>query len=199
MIGVFNMDKNRDVLLVENALRGDVDSFEVLVADYQNKIYNFLLKMTSSPQDAEELTQEVFIKVYKNLYKYNKKWCFSTWVYRIAINSLRSEYRKKSKESNIDYYANIPDIPTRLSDYPDIAYELKEQRLEVIKLMDKLKEDQKAALILRCIQDFSFKEIGDILRISPEAAKMKIQRAKQFLCRKYEELQERGNRNEMQY
>ena len=58
--------------------------------------------------------------------------------------------------------------------------------------IDQLKEDQKTALLLRCMQDFSFSEIGDILGISPEAAKMKIQRAKQTVIRKYEELQERG-------
>ena len=64
--------------------------------------------------------------------------------------------------------------------------------MEVIKLIDELKEDQKTALLLRCMQDFSFKEIGDILGISPEAAKMKIQRAKQTICRRYEKLVEEG-------
>lgn len=192
MIGVLTMSKERDNMLVENTLKGDISSFEELVMLYQDKLFNFLAKMTSSREDAEEITQEVFIKVYKNLYKYNNKWSFSTWIYRIAINTLRSEYRKVKNMKNIDYYANVPELPANFSDYPEIAYEIKERRGEIIKLIDQLKDDQKTALLLRCMQDFSFKEIGDILGISPEAAKMKIQRAKQTICKKYEKLQERG-------
>ncbi|HPU42541.1 MAG TPA: RNA polymerase sigma factor [Acetivibrio clariflavus] len=192
MIGVLKMSKERDSILVENTLKGDINSFEELMSLYQDKLFNFLSKMTASREDAEEITQEVFIKVYKNLYKYNSKWSFSAWIYRIAINTLRSEYRKVKNIKNVDYYTNVPELPANFSDYPDIAYEIKEQRVEIIKLIDELKEDQKTALILRCMQDFSFKEIGDILGISPEAAKMKIQRAKQTLCRKYEKLAKGG-------
>ncbi len=192
MIGVLTMNKERDNMLVENTLKGNINSFEELIRLYQGKIFNFLSKMTASREDAEEITQEVFIKVYKNLYKYNNKWSFSTWIYRIAINTLRSEYRKVKNAKAIDYYATIPELPANFSDYPEIAYEMKEQRVEIIKLIDQLKEDQKTALLLRCMQDFSFKEIGDILGITPDAAKMKIQRAKQTICREYEKLQERG-------
>ena len=186
MIGVLTMNKERDNMLVENTLKGNISSFEELIRLYQVKIFNFLSKMTASREDAEEITQEVFIKVYKNLYKYNNKWSFSTWIYRIAINTLRSEYRKIKNNKDIDYYATIPELPANFSDYPEIAYEIKEQSVEIIKLIDQLKEDQKTALLLRCMQDFSFKEIGDILGITPDAAKMKIQRAKQSICRKYE-------------
>jgi len=76
---------------------------------------------------------------------------------------------------------------------------MKERQKEIIKLIDELKEDQKTALLLRYMQDFSFKEIGDILGISPEAAKMKIQRAKQSICKKYEELERTVDKNEMQF
>ncbi|NLP14925.1 MAG: RNA polymerase sigma factor [Clostridium sp.] len=192
MIGVLTMSKERDNMLVESTLKGNIDSFEELITLYQDKLFNFLSKMTYSREDAEEITQEVFIKVYKNLYKYNNKWSFSTWIYRIAINTLRTEYRKIKNIKKIDYYTNIPDLPANLSDYPEIAYEMKEQRGQIIKLIDDLKEDQKTALLLRCMQDFSFKEIGDILGISPEAAKMKIHRAKQTICRKYEKLEKEG-------
>ncbi|HOQ37214.1 MAG TPA: RNA polymerase sigma factor [Acetivibrio sp.] len=192
MIGVLTMNKERDNMLVESTLKGNINSFEELMTLYQDKLFNFLAKMTYSREDAEEITQEVFIKVYKNLYKYNNKWSFSTWLYRIAINTLRTEYRKVKNLKKIDYYTNVPDLPASLSDYPEIAYEIKEQRGQIMKLIDELKEDQKTALLLRCMQDFSFKEIGDILGISPEAAKMKIQRAKQTICRKYEKLEKGG-------
>ncbi|GAE87568.1 RNA polymerase sigma factor SigW [Acetivibrio straminisolvens JCM 21531] len=186
------MNRERDNILIENTLNGNINSFEELITLYQGKLFNFLLKMTASREDAEEITQEVFIKVYNNLYKYNNKWSFSTWIYRIAINTLRSEYRKVKTAKNVDYYANVSELPANFSDYPELAYEIKERQREIIRLIDDLKEDQKTALLLRCMQNFSFKEIGDILGISPEAAKMKIQRAKQTICKKYEKLDKEG-------
>ncbi|ADU73224.1 MAG TPA: RNA polymerase sigma factor [Hungateiclostridium thermocellum] len=192
MIGVLTMNKERDNILIESTLKGNINSFEELMTLYQGKLFNFLLKMTSSREDAEEITQEVFIKVYNNLYKYNNRWSFSTWIYRIAINTLRSEYRKAKNVKSVDYYTNVSELPANFSDYPELAYEMKERQKEIIKLIDELKEDQKTALLLRYMQDFSFKEIGDILGISPEAAKMKIQRAKQSICKKYEELEKDG-------
>jgi len=70
MIGVLTMNKERDNILIESTLKGNINSFEELMTLYQGKLFNFLLKMTSSREDAEEITQEVFIKVYNNLYKY---------------------------------------------------------------------------------------------------------------------------------
>ncbi len=187
MIGV--IDLNNDNALIENVLKGDIDSFSVLVLRYQGKLYNFLQKMNLSSQDAEEITQEAFIKAYNNLYRYSSKWSFSTWLYRIAVNTLRSEYKKKKKIGLVDYYADAQDIACNNAISPDLLYEIKEQATEIIKLIDSLNEDQKLAFTLKYVQDFSFKEIGDILGISPGAAKMKIQRAKQTLCKNFEKLQ----------
>jgi RNA polymerase sigma-70 factor (ECF subfamily) len=184
---------DNDIALVENALKGNTDSFSLLVRKYQDKLFNFLLKMNISADDAEEISQEVFIKVYNNLYKYNSRWCFSTWLYKIAVNTLRSQYKKKKKARLTDYYADIQDIACTSPVYPDVSYEIKEQTREIVRLIDSLNEDQKLAFTLRYIQDFSFKEIGDIMGISPEAAKMKIQRAKQSLCKKFEKLQKESD------
>lgn len=190
------MDRERDIALVQKILNGDVEAFGSLVSLYQSKLCSFISKMTVSYEDAEEITQEVFIKVYNNLNKYNSKWSFSTWIYRIAINLLRSQYRKTKGIHNVNI-ESIPQISAEIEQYPDIAYEIKEKRQEIVALIDELKEDHKTALLLRCIEDFSFKEIGDILGVSPEAAKMKIQRAKHTLCKKYEKLQERSMGHEV--
>ncbi len=187
MTGVINV--NNDNILIENSLKGDIDAFSALVRKYQDRLYNFLLKMNLSREDSEEIAQEVFIKVYNNLYKYNSKWSFSTWLYRIAVNTLRSEYKKKKKIRLIDYYADIQEVAGSSYIHPEESLENKEQTEEIVKLIDSLSHDQKLAFTLRYIQDFSFKEIGEILGISPEAAKMKIQRAKQALCKKFEKLQ----------
>lgn len=153
--------------------------------------------MTVSKEDTEDILQEVFIRVYNNLYKYNNRWNFSTWLYNIAVNVFKTHYKKKKKNpENVNNEA-IDDISCSILDYPDVAYEVKEQRLLIIKLINGLKDDQKIALVLKHVQGFSYKEIADILEVTPEAAKMKVQRAKQFICKKYNEMKGRGVYNEV--
>jgi RNA polymerase sigma-70 factor (ECF subfamily) len=88
---------NQEGELVEKSLRGDMKSFETLVNLYKDKMYCFLFKMTLSKEDSDDLLQETFICVFKNLYKYNDKWKFSTWIYKIATNLLKNYWKKKEK------------------------------------------------------------------------------------------------------
>ncbi|KNY25577.1 RNA polymerase sigma factor [Pseudobacteroides cellulosolvens] len=188
---------NRDNVLIENVLDGNTDSFSILVQCYQDQLYKFIYKLTVSKEDTEDILQEVFIRVYNNLYKYNNRWNFSTWLYNIAVNVFKTHYKKKKKNpENVNNEA-IDDISCSILDYPDVAYEVKEQRLLIIKLINGLKDDQKIALVLKHVQGFSYKEIADILEVTPEAAKMKVQRAKQFICKKYNEMKGRGVYNEV--
>jgi len=82
--------------LISNTLNGDIQSFALLVQAYQGQLYNFIYKMTKSKEDAEDILQDVFVKVYNNLYKYNKNYRFSTWIYTITVNTIKSTYKKRS-------------------------------------------------------------------------------------------------------
>ncbi len=188
---------NRDKLLIDNVLNGNADSFSILVQCYQDQLYKFIYKLTVSREDTEDILQEVFIRVYNNLYRYNSRWSFSTWLYNIAVNVFKTQYRKKKKNPESMDKGEIDDISCSILDYPDVAYEVKEQRQLVVKLINGLKNDQKIALVLKHVQGFSYKEIADILEVSPEAAKMKVQRAKQIICKKFDEMKGRGVYNEV--
>ena len=72
-------------ILISNTLNGDIQSFALLVQAYQGQLYNFIYKMTKSKEDTEDILQDVFVKVYNNLYKYNNNYRFSTWIYSITI------------------------------------------------------------------------------------------------------------------
>lgn len=183
---------DRDRTLVANVLTGDMDSFAALVQAYQKPLYNFLLKMTFSKEDAEEILQEVFIKVYNRLYTYDDRFSFSTWIYRITINTYKSEYRKKKRNSMIAYFDELPGELYSLEDCPEEALEIKEHTREIIKILSCLKEDQRMAFILKHLQDLSYKEVGDAMRLSPEAARMKVHRAKVILIERFEALMKRG-------
>lgn len=180
---------DRDRQLVKNILNGDSESFSTLIQSYHNRLYNFFLKLTFSKEESEELMQEVFLRVYKYLYKYNDKWKFSTWVYKIAINTYKSSYKKK--DINNVCYEQLTNLCS-VEYNPENSYECKERYIEIIKMFDCLKNEQKVAFLLKHMQGFTYKEIGHILSISDKAAKMKVQRAKQILCDRYYKLNLRG-------
>ena len=84
-----------------------MDAYSELVLKYKDRIFAFLLKMTLSKEDAEELLQEVFINVYKQLYRYDSNWSFSTWIYKIAANAFITSTRKKHNSN-----CNVHDLRT---------------------------------------------------------------------------------------
>lgn len=185
---------DRDNILVVNTLKGDTDSFSQLVQNNQNRLYGFLLKMTYSKEDAEEIMQEVFIRAYNYLYKYDNRWSFSSWLYRIAVNTFKTEYKKKKRSNMIDYYDQLPEELCSIDNCPESVYEMKEHYREILAMIYELKEEQKLAFLLKNVQGFSYKEVGDILGISAEAAKMRVQRAKEALWYRFEKSHKRSVR-----
>lgn len=183
---------DRDGILVANTLKGDIDSFTLLVQNYQNRLYSFLLKMTCSREDAEEILQEVFIRAFNYLYKYNSSWSFSSWIYRIAVNTFKTEYKKKKKSDIVDLHSELPEELYSIDYCPETVYETKEHYREIIEMVNTLKNEQKLAFLLKNIQGFSYKEVGEILGISTQAAKMRVQRAREALWIKFEEQRKRG-------
>ncbi|MFZ5989636.1 MAG: RNA polymerase sigma factor [Bacillota bacterium] len=187
---------DRDKELVINTLNGDMDSFSSLVLGYQERLYNFLLRLTSCREDAEEILQDVFIRVYKYLYKFDLDMSFSTWVYRIAVNTFKDHYKRKKRQCITCSYDGIASIAESFNNRPEAVYERREHFIEIIKIINTLKEDQKIAIILRYIQDFQYKEIAEILGISTENAKMKVSRARKTISESYRK-QHGGVLNEM--
>jgi len=86
-----------DDILIEKCLDGDEEGFEMLVKKYQNQVINTVYSLIGTTQDADDIAQEVFIKVYKNLGSFNKKAKFSTWLYRISINTAYNHLKKEKR------------------------------------------------------------------------------------------------------
>ena len=170
-----------DKKLVANTLDGDMDSFSALVTNYQERIYNFLLRLTLCREDAEELLQDVFVRVYKYLYTYNHSMSFSTWLYRIALNTFKDYHKRNKRKPATFCYDEAVDTYGDSKNHPEVAYETKEKFKEIVKIINSLKEEQRIAIILKYIQDFSYKEIGEILSITPENAKMRVSRARKTI------------------
>jgi len=178
--------QNVDVILIDKTLKGDTDAFSKLVYRYENYLYGFLFKITFSKEDTEDIFQETFIRTYNNLYKYDSKWAFPTWLCKIAVNVSKNYYKKKKYSTCC--YDDIPDVQCDLKDFPEIAFETKDNRRRILKLINSLSFEQKTAVCLRYFHDLEYKEIGRVMNISDNAAKMKVHRAKKLLCERIEKL-----------
>ncbi len=182
-----------DKTLVKQILNGKTELFTELVNRYYSKITSFIMKMNVSREDAEDLAQDVFVKVYNNLYKYDDRWQFSTWIFKVAINTLRdSKKRKQIKSEELDDYS----IESKTF-LPEEQLENLYQKELLKKVLKSLDEDVKAMIILRFYNELSFKEIGEIFRKSPDSIKMKILRARKKLCKTYGNILEGGEYYEM--
>jgi len=172
--------------LLEAARAGSLAAFEELVLRYEKKIYNYCYRMTNNEQDAEDLTQEVFIKVYKNLKSFRGNSHFSTWVYRIAHNICIDRYRRM-KISSVSLSAggsgeDDKEIEIASNDQsPEEAVITREQQELLQKCITELKPQYRSAIVLRDIQNYSYEEISRIMDIPIGTVKSHISRARSAL------------------
>ncbi|WP_051824055.1 RNA polymerase sigma factor [Clostridium sulfidigenes] len=158
-----------DAILVSNVLKGDVDSFQVIVEKYQLNILRFIYGMIKQKEASEDITQEVFITVYNKLDMYNNKYNFINWVLQIAKNKTIDYMRKYRKvyESDIDEAYNISSSEMG----PEESLEYLEVKENVNKYIKTLDEVDKQILNLRYSQNLTFRDIGEILDITETTVK----------------------------
>ena len=171
-----------DEQLVQLSLK-DQDCFYYLMKRYETKILRYIKRLTTvSQEEAEDIIQEVFIKVYRNLNGFNRKLKFSSWIYRIAHNEIINQYRKTKLRLamiplNIEDEANLIGS---INDTIEIngAYENLENAEKVREALAELPDKYREILVLRYLEDKSYDEISDILRKPPGTVATQINRAK---------------------
>lgn len=169
----------REQILIKQAKKGDVDCFEELIKEYQQFAYNIALKMTRNAEDAKDLTQEAFVKVYKNMNKYREDSKFSTWLYRIVVNTCKDFLRKKKDVAlgeDEDYILEIPQ--TDIDADPVSSYERSEVQQYIKHAIDELPEPFKTTFILCDVNGMSYAEIADIQDVALGTVRSRIHRAR---------------------
>jgi RNA polymerase sigma-70 factor (ECF subfamily) len=177
---------NQEALLIEWAKAGNISAFEELISLYEKKIYNFCYRMTNNREDAEDLAQEVFIKVYRNLDGFKGDSKFSTWIYRIAYNTCVDKHRRKKK---IQFFSldsgNDENVGTMQlvsgNPLPEDEVIQKERYKKIQACIASLKPKYKTVIILRDIQNYSYEEIAEILQLPLGTVKSHISRARAAL------------------
>ncbi len=181
-----------DVQLMLDVKAGDQQSFELLLQRYRTPLVNFLYRMVRSREQAEDLAQEVFLRVYRAREDYEPSAKFTTWLFRIAtnlaLNSLRDHrYQKLEISMDAPIVADAEDgdeRPMEVADeHPDIEQHLVEEaRKKMIRhAIEKLPEKQRAAVLLHKYQELDYSEISKILRCSESALKSLLFRAYETL------------------
>ncbi len=175
-----------DAILMQRIKEGDRAAFKILVEKHQLSVLNLCLRFTGNKTDAEDLAQEVFIRIFQAASRYEAKAAFTTWLYRIAVNlCLNFQRRQKildffSIDSNHkhapDHQRKIPDIIDELR--PDAEFELKERQQLVQAAIQSLPENQRTVVILYRYHNLSYEEIAETLETTVSAVESRLHRAK---------------------
>lgn len=180
-------DKARsDLLLVEEAKKGNEKAFAGLMNRYRDSIYYMLLKMVNNPSDAEDLTIEAFGKAFRNIDTYTPRFAFSTWLFMIATNNCIDFIRKKQAapmpidqgQENL-YYLTV-NIPSDMPDPEEVL--INDQKIAILrKIVNQLKSPYKEIIELRYYKEYSYEEIAKELKIPIGTVKAQLNRAKTLL------------------
>jgi RNA polymerase sigma-70 factor (ECF subfamily) len=174
--------------LVEKCRRGDREAWETIVRRRHSRIYNLAYRFTGRFDEAEDLTQEVFLKVYRTLHTYKaESGAFETWIVRVARNHFIDHYRKyKTERLYTDPLDDNPEVvvPSHSRiDHPGQALERREAAEHVQRLLESLPAEQREAVILRDLEELSYEEIAEILGVPIGTVKSRINRGRIGMAR----------------
>ena len=175
--------KDDDVELLLRFKYGDISSYEELLDKYQSPIINFLYRITGDKTEAEDLAQEVFLKVYNSRVKYTPRAKFSTWIYTIAKNTALNEIRRKKGifhlfKKDLNKEGAEEEIPDNRN--PSVLNELEKKDVEKIvkNEINSLPQNQKITVILSKYDNLSYEEIAQVMNCSVSSVKSLLNRAK---------------------
>ncbi len=175
-------------VLVQN---GDKEKFGLLMERYDPKLSRYGRKFLSRKENIEDIVQDIFISTFQNIQSFDTSLKFSSWIYRIAHNAFVNALKKNSKGPVTSFDLDLL-LSYQIYEDPDIKErEDKELQKMMNSCLDKLKPKYKEVLILHFLEDFSYKEISDILKIPTGTVGIRIKRAKEELRKYYQEIEEK--------
>lgn len=168
--------------LVRRCRTGDGTAWEEIVSTFSRRIFNLAYRFTSSVEAAEDLTQEVFVRIYKTLDQYDaKQGDLTNWLMRLARNLIIDDYRHRQRNPQNSFADDVEDHTFHLRAVGGTAQKEIERRelcAQVQEAIDKLPEDLRTCVILRDIEELSYQEIVDVLKIPEGTVKSRINRGR---------------------
>jgi RNA polymerase sigma-70 factor (ECF subfamily) len=176
-------NSDRDIALMERVKNGDDAAFEELVTRHSQTVYKLAYRFLFDSQEAEDITQEVFLRVYRAAGTYTPKAKFSTWLYTITKNICFNELRKKKSVTVFSIEDEmLPELPS-LDASPVAKLEEAEVRQRVLDAVKALPVNLKIAVLLLKYHGLSYEEVANILGCTVNAVKLRVHRAKNYLAK----------------
>ena len=178
---------DRELELVEELREGSEGAYDTLISLYQEPIYNFVFRLLENPADAPDVTQEVFIKVFRHIGEFRRDSSLKTWIYRIAVNEASNLRRWFARHRRWEFpledgeRGSMADL---LADPQEDQFEqvLRRERIEAVeKALSQVKGCFRVAVVLRDIEGLSYEEIADVLQVSLGTVKSRILRGREAL------------------
>ena len=168
---IFRAVEDADLIL--RVQKGDIEAFNHLVSRWEKRVYNYLLRLTSSPEDSLDLSQDVFLKAYQNIRKLDDTARFGPWLFRIAHNEAYSLFRKRKPESGIDE-CGVAEREAAPGASPEL-------RIAVSAALNRLNPEQREAVVLKVYQGFKFDEMAEILGCPVSTIKSRLYTALELM------------------
>lgn len=172
------MLKDDDPTLVESCKRGDRAAFKVLVLRYQRPVYNAAYRVLGHAEDANDITQIVFLRIAERLDEYDPQYKFFSWIYRITVNESINLLRRNKREDQLDEEIELPG-----ADNADPAWQYNSSQVsaQIQRALMSLKIEDRVVLTLRHFSDCSYREIGQVLDLEEKTVKSRLFEARQRL------------------
>jgi RNA polymerase sigma-70 factor, ECF subfamily len=169
------VEEDQDAALVARCLNGDQEAFEALLDRHQRAIYNLAYRMLARAEDAEDVTQTVFLKAFEKLDRYNPEHRFFSWIYRIGINESIDVLarRKRGEGSDIEIESPAPSAEDQL-DEADLCARVQTALMS-------LRSDERGIIVLKHFMGISYHEIGEVLEVPEKTVKSRLFVARRHL------------------
>ena len=186
-------DRKNEEALVLDFQNGNLKAYDKIVKIYQKKIYSLSFNLTRNQMDAQDVTQEVLLTLFRKIKLFQGKSAFSSWVYRITVNASYMRLRSKKKEPNVSIDELMPSFNSsgfqqeKIQDWSEDTQSLifnNETRDEINKAVNLLPEKEKVVFLLRDVEGLSTEKTGEVLDLTVPAVKSRLHRARLFLRKK---------------
>jgi RNA polymerase sigma factor (sigma-70 family) len=174
--------------LIQSLIKGEESAYRSMMDLYANMVYNTSLSIIQNTNDAQDITQEVFVEVFQSIHKFEQKSSLKTWIYRITVTKSLDEVKRIKSQKRGSLFTRVfknkedrsmPDVPH--FHHPGVQLEQKETASILFLAIDKLPEKQKTAFTLHKVEQLSHQEIAEIMKLSSSSVESLIFRAKQNL------------------
>ena len=177
-----SLDDQQERELIERCQNGDAQAMEVIVRQYQTQVYNSAYGMLGNREDAQDLVQEVFLRVWEKIGQFQFKSRFSTWLYRIVMNQCINEKNRQKRHKTVPMEMDDTQAWTPVHFATPEREALLAEKRELLEIaLGKLKEDYRTVLVLREMENLSYEELAEVLNCSLGRVKSRLHEARMAL------------------